>query len=114
MCNQYTQKLPSNSSEIEWLLVSLIMPRPSGVGGDLIISCPFREASYTTDVSLLPMDKTADGKGDTEHLGGAGGKYVGLGGLGTFPDVCWALRACLILPQGVSFNGIFSYSDTGV
>ena len=44
--------------------------------------------SYTTEVSLLPIDDTTGGRGDAEHIGGAGGKYEGLGGLGTFPGVC--------------------------
>ena len=47
--------------------------------------------SYTTEVSLLglPIDDASGGRGDTEHLGGGGGgRYEGLGGLGTFPGVC--------------------------
>ena len=44
--------------------------------------------SYTTEVSLFPIADTTGGKGDAEHWGGAGGKYEGLGGLGTFPGVC--------------------------
>ena len=66
--------------------------------------------SYTTEVSLfgLPIDDTSGGMGERVHLGGGGGgRYEGLGGLGTFPGVCWALRACLISPHGVLVNGIF-------
>ena len=43
----------------------------------LSVACPFFITwlqSYTTVASLLPIVETADGKGDTEHLGGAGGK----------------------------------------
>ena len=48
----------------------------------LSVACPFFSEvlditwsqSYTTVASLLPIVETADGKGDTEHLGGAGGK----------------------------------------